>query len=102
MWRAACPPTRSWMTTKSAPSMARSPVVGRDQVPGPAPLAQDTTGQPADRLQAIRVRVEQDQLVDHHPVLVGAQAVDELRRVRAPAPDDGHLGSHCIERNITG
>ena len=75
------------------------PIVGGDQLPGPAPLAQDPTGQATDRLQPVRVRVEQDQLVDDQPVLVAAQAVDELRRVRAPAADDGHLRSHTS--NVT-
>ena len=79
--------------------MARLPVVGGDQVARPAPLAQDAAGQPADRLQPVGVRVEQDQLVDDQPVLVGAQAVDQLRRVGAPAADDGHLGSHAS--NVT-
>ena len=89
------------MTTKSAPSMARSRSSVVTRSPGPAVPAQDPAGQPADRLQPVGVGVEQDQFVDHQPVLVSAQAVDQLRRVGAPASRPRPLWSPRIERNIT-
>ncbi len=77
------------------------PVIGGDHVPGPAPFPEDAAGQAAHRVQAVEVGVEQDQLVHGHPVLVSAQAVDELGGVGAPAAHHGHLDSHGAERNIT-
>ena len=91
---------RSWTTTKSAPSRAAcgSAVVG--ERPGPAPRPQDALGEPPDDLPPLVARVEQDEIVDDHPVLDVTQAVDQFRGVRAPAADDDHLGAHAAQRNI--
>ncbi len=75
------------------------PVVGDDQVPVPPPPAQDAISQAADGLQAVGVGVEQNQLLDHHPVLVGAEAVHQLGGVGAATPHHGHFGSHSL--NVT-
>ena len=77
------------------------PVVRGDQVTGPAPPPQDAAGQAGHHLETLGVRIEQDQLVDHQTVLVGAQAVHQLRGVRTPPADHGHLRTHPPERNIT-
>ena len=79
--------------------MARLPVVRGDQVARPSPGPQDAVGHAAHRFQPVRVGVEQDQLVDHHPVLVGAQAVHQLGRVRTPTPHHSHFGPHAS--NVT-
>ena len=74
-------------------------IVCRGQLPGPSPAAEHPAGQAAHRLQPIAVRVEEDELVHHHPVLVVAQAVDQLRRIGTPATDHGYLRPH--EVNVT-
>ncbi len=75
------------------------PIVGGDEVPGPASSTEHALGEAPYRLQPIPVRIEEDEFVHHHPVLVVAQAVHQLRCVGAPTPDHGHLGSHAL--NVT-
>ena len=72
----------------------------RRERPAPSPRPQDALGEPADDLAPQVARIEQDEVVDDHPVLEIAQAVDQLRGVRAPAADDDHLGPHAAQRNI--
>ena len=72
----------------------------RGERPAPSPRPQDALGEPADDLAPLLARVEQDEIVDDHPVLDVAQAVDQLGGVRAPAADDDHLGAHAAQRNI--
>ena len=81
--RAAWPPTRSWSSTKSAPSMAasRSPV--RVSRPGPAQPIEHPLGEAADDLEPLRVDVEQDELVDRQAVRAPGEALDQFRRVGA-------------------
>ena len=93
------PPTRNWMITKSAPSIARCRSSVVTSFPAQPRRASIRSGQAADHLQAVAVRVEQYQLVDLDPVLVVAEAVHELGRVGAPASHHGHLGSHLV--NVT-
>ena len=92
--RAAWPPTRSWNSTKSAPSRAasRSPV--SVSAAGPVPVGRASAGEPADDLEPLGIDVEQDQLVDRQAVRAAREALDQLRRVRAPAADDRDLGAH--------
>ena len=42
----------------------------------------------------------EDEVVDDHSVLEIAKTVDQLRCVRAPTTDHGHLGPHAAQRNI--
>ena len=72
----------------------------RRERPAPAPLPEDAFGESTDDLASEVARIEQDEVVDDHPVLNVAQAVDELRGVRAPAAHDNHLGPHAAQRNI--
>ena len=72
----------------------------RREGPAPSTRAQDALGEPTDDVAPHVARVEQDEVVDDHPVLQIAQAVDELGGVGAPAADDGHLCPHAAQRNI--
>ena len=66
--------------------------------PAPTPLPQDALREPPDDFASLVARIEQDEIVDDHAVLLIAESVDQLRGVRAPAAHDGHLGPH--ERNV--
>jgi N-acetylglucosamine kinase-like BadF-type ATPase len=46
------------------------------------------------------VRIQQDEVVDDHTVLVIAQRVNQLGGVRAASPDDRHLDPHLRQRTI--
>ena len=65
--RVAWPPTRSWMSTKSAPSMARVAIAGQGQPAGPVEPVEHPLGEPADDREPLGVDVEQDELVDRQP-----------------------------------
>ena len=92
--RAAWPPTRSWMRTKSAPSMRGVAIVGEGQAAGPVERVEHPLGEAADDREPLGVDVEQDELVDRQPVGAADEALDELRGVRAAAADDGDLDAH--------
>ena len=72
----------------------------RRERPVPSPRPQNAFGESPDHLSTQVARIEQDEIVDDHPVLDIAEAVDQLRRVRAPSADDNHLGPHAAQRNI--
>jgi N-acetylglucosamine kinase-like BadF-type ATPase len=46
------------------------------------------------------VRIEEDEVVDDHAILVVAHGVDQFGGVRAPTTDDGHLDAHLRQRTI--
>ena len=58
---------------------------------GPTETRQLAPGHAADDLGSIGVDVEQDEVVDPDAVVADREALDELRRVRAPAADDRDL-----------
>ena len=59
--------------------------------PGQPSRSSIRAGQPADDLQALGVDVEEDQLVDRQAIRAPRDALDQLRRVGAAAPDDREL-----------
>jgi hypothetical protein len=63
-------------------------------------VAQNALGQPADSFSTFLARVEQDEIVDDHTILVITQTVDELGRVRAPPADHSNLDPHARQRTI--
>ena len=67
---------------------------------GPPARPQDPLREPADDVAPKLVGIEQDEIVDHHTVLVIAEAVDEFGSVGAAAADHGHLDPHVGQRNI--
>ena len=72
----------------------------RREGPTPSARPQDALGETTDDVAPHVARVEQDEVVDDHPVLQVAQPVDELGGVGAPSSDDGHLCPHAAQRNI--
>ena len=91
---------RNCTTTKSAPSSAAWGSAVVEKVPPHPPRPQDALGQATDDIAPHIAQVEQDEVVDDHPVLQVAQPVDEFGGVGAPSPDDGHLCPHAAQRNI--
>ena len=85
--RASWPPTRIWISTKSAPSTAasRSSVTSTDAAVA-LPL-EHAPREAADDLAPLGVDVVQHELRDVEP----RQPGDELGRVRRAAADDGDL-----------
>ena len=75
-------------------------VGGRRERPAPSPRPQNALGEPSHHLSPQVARIEQDEIVDDHPVLHVAETVDQLRGVGASAADDNHLGPHAAQRNI--
>jgi hypothetical protein len=70
--------------------------VGRDhELPLPRPAPQNTPRDAAHDLQATGVDVEQRQLVDGKTLVVGDDALDELRCVGAAGADDRNLHAHA-------
>ena len=66
----------------------------------PSSRLENAFGESPDHLSTQVARIEQDEIVDDHPVLDIAETVDQLWRARAPAADDNHLGPHAAQRNI--
>ena len=65
------------------------------QPAGPSEPVQHPAGEPADDLGAVRIGVEQDELVDREAVAADGDALDQLRRVGAAAADDRDLDAHA-------
>ena len=93
--RAAWPPTRSCTITKSAPSSASVPVGGEDERPGPSDAAEHALGERADDLEALRIDVQEHELVHREPIAAGDEPLDELRGVGAAAADHRDLHTHA-------
>ncbi len=75
-------------------------VVGRDQDSRPALGLEDPAGQAGHDLEPLGIGIQQHELVDDQPVLVTAEALDQLGRVGAAPTHDGDLRPHVPERNI--
>ena len=89
--RAACPPTRSWRSTASAPA---TPASRSDVVVSTARMVvalEHPPAEPTDEREPVLGGIDQDQLVDRERVLHPSDAVDQLRRVRRTAADDRDL-----------
>ena len=84
--RAAWPPTRSWMSTKSAPSMAASRSVGQGQPTGPVLDVEHPLGEAADDRQPLACRCRAGRAHRSAAGRVGG-------RTRRPAP-----GCRCSRR----
>ena len=99
--RAAWPPTRSWMSTKSAPSRAasRSPV---QRPAGPASRPARASGRRARRRSSSRSGSMSSRTSSSIGSTVGAagEALDELRRVGAAAADDRDLEAHRASSSL--
>lgn len=70
------------------PGHARLQVGGGDDTARVALLGEDPPGQPADQLKAVRVRVDQGELLDGQAVAQPREPVDQLGGVRGPAAHD--------------
>src|SRR4029453_9085997 len=57
----------------------------------PAEAREHPSGHAADDLRAVRIDVEEDQVVDPDAIVANGKPLDPLRRVRAAATDDGDL-----------
>ena len=66
-------------------------IVGDRQTSWPPMTGEDPGADPGDRFQPFAVGVVEDQLAHRCEVTQPADAVDQLRRVAAPATDDRHL-----------
>ena len=89
--RASCPPTRIWMSTKSAPSTARSRssvISSRPSKPWARACAR---AKPPTTSPPLLVDVVQDELAHVDPLALARQARDELGRVRRAGADDRDL-----------
>ena len=100
--RAAWPPTRSWMSTKSAPSIAASRSPLRTSRPPQPSRSSIRRARPPTIGQPLRVDVEQDQLVDRQALVPTGEPLDELRRIGAAAADDGDLDAHSVPSRLRG
>ena len=83
--------------TKSAPSRAASVSGVRISRPGQLEAVQHPAGEAADDLGAVRIGVEEDQLVDRQAIRADRDPLDQLRRVGAAAADDRDLDAHRPE-----
>jgi hypothetical protein len=70
---------------------ARVQIGGRDDPPVVPLLGEDPAGQPADQLQPLRRRVDEDQLLDGQSVAQAGEAVDEFGGVGRAAADHGEF-----------
>ncbi len=95
MWRAAWPADAQLHDHEVGAVDRAATVRGGDERSTPPVSPEDAAGQTADRVEALRVGVEQHELVDDQPVLVGAERVDQLGGVGAPAAHHGDLGAHA-------
>ena len=89
--RAAWPPTRIWIRTKSAPSSARSRSPVTLQLAREALPLQHPRGEAADHVAPLLVDVVQDELAHVDLVALTREPRDELGRVRRAAADDRDL-----------
>ncbi len=69
-------------------------VWSQDEPAGPLHPVEHPASEPADDLDAVRIGVEQDELVDREAVAANGDALDQLRRVGASAADDRDLDAH--------
>ena len=101
--RAAWPPTRSWMRTKSAPSMAasRSPVQVSRPVQSRAGRASAGPGRRRRRSRSGSMSSRTSSSIGSRSRLT-LEALDELRRIGAAAADDGDLQAHAPSRHCGG
>src|SRR4029077_19368464 len=74
----------------------RASVAGQPERSLPADPTQLPPRERADDLQALRVDVEQDQLIDRQTVATGDESLDELWGVGASTADDCHLHTHDV------
>ncbi|CAM5714252.1 hypothetical protein SMICM304S_01349 [Streptomyces microflavus] len=93
LFRAACPPTRSWRRTASAPATPASRSVVVVIFPGVVLLGEDPPGQAADQFEPVGRRVDEHQLLDRQRVPQPGEAVDQFRGVGGPATNYCEL--HC-------
>ena len=91
--RACCPPTRSWIRTKEAPSSARSRSSVTESFAVVAGRVEHAGGEAADDLAALGVDVVQNDVGQVEPLPLTRQPGDQLRGVGRATADDGEL--HC-------
>ena len=89
--RAAWPPMRSCSMTACAPATPSSTEVVARTVAGCPAWASIRRAIPADQLQPVDVRVDQRDLGEGKLVAQPCESVDQLRRVRRAAPDNGEF-----------
>ena len=89
--RAACPPTRIWMSTTSAPSTRAIEVAGERQRPVEALAREHALGQAADHLQALRVDVVEHELAHVEARALAREPGHQLGRVGRAGADDRDL-----------
>jgi GntR family transcriptional regulator len=107
MWEGLVDEPRGLATDPELDQCERRAVEGRaaiareGQPAGPLGSPEHPSGQAAHDLEAIGVRVEQDELVDREDLGAPGDALDELRGIRAPAADDRDLEAHRLPPDST-
>src|SRR5207253_9538282 len=71
-------------------------VAGERRPAGPLEAGEHASREPTHDLEALRVDVEQNQLVDLEALGTARDALDELGRVGAAAADDCELDAHSL------
>ena len=89
--RASWPPTRIWISTKSAPSSASVELAGQGEAAAVALALEHPLRQAADHLAPLGVDVVQHQLVERHALALAREAGHELGRVGGPRSDHREL-----------
>ena len=88
------PPTRSWMSTKSAPSMAAVAVAGAASAGRSSRAGRASAGRGRRRPRAAGSMSSRTARRSAAGRAARLEALDELRRVGAAATDDGDLDAH--------
>ena len=70
------------------------PAIRQDEPAVPTDAPEHASGQRPHDLEACRVGVQEDELVDGEPIRAAHQPLDEFGRVRASPTHDGHLHTH--------
>ena len=90
-WRAAWPPTRSWISTASASDTPATRSLGRHDAPGVPRGAEHPLAHPADEPQPLGVGVDEPQLLDGQHVAHAGEPVDEFGGVGGASTDDSEF-----------